>query len=160
VPGAAPNMSTRPPGGVLSGTIHRWRSHSARDTMHARLSDFCVSGSRPIRKEAAIRCTAGRSSTGHPQSRNARRQGDVGPPSWPAVSTCCHPGCNGGLRLRPWTSRSKTATRRLIFAATTCLTVIPHRGSRRRHRFPTTHPVWRREEDESVTQVASMAGDT
>jgi len=158
VPGAAPNMSTRPPGGVLSGTIHRWRSHSARDTMHARLSDFCVSGSRPIRKEAAIRCTAGRSSTGHPQSRNARRQGDVGPPSWPAVSTCCHPGCSGGLK--PWTSRSKTATRRLIFAATTCLTVIPHRGSRRRHRFPTTHPVWRREEDESVTQVASMAGDT
>ena len=27
---------------------------------------------------------------------------------------------------KPWTSRSKAATRRLIFAATTCLTLIPY----------------------------------
>jgi hypothetical protein len=43
--GIAPKMSTRPPSGVLGVTIHRRRSHSARDTMPARLSNFCASGS-------------------------------------------------------------------------------------------------------------------
>jgi hypothetical protein len=43
--GIAPNMSTRPPGAVLGVTIHRRRPHSARDTMPARLSNFCASGS-------------------------------------------------------------------------------------------------------------------
>jgi len=83
MPGVAPNMSTRPPDAVLGVTIHRRRSHSARDTMPARLSSFAHVARQSIRKEAAIRCTAGRSSTGHPQSRSARRQGVFGPPLRP-----------------------------------------------------------------------------
>jgi hypothetical protein len=45
------------------------------------------------------------------------------------------------------------------FAATTCLTLMPT-GQSPPSSLPDNTSVWRREEDESVTQVASVAGDT
>ena len=118
MPGVAPNMSTRPPGGVLGGTIRRRRSHSARDTMPARLSNFCASGSAadpeggrdPLHGAEIFDWRPHNPGMLEDRVTSDRRRGP----------RCRHVAILGAAEDgKPWTSRSKAATRRLIFAATT-----------------------------------------
>jgi hypothetical protein len=159
VPGVAPNMSTRPPGGVLGGTIHRRRSHSARDTMPARLSNFLRkwlasrSGRRPrsVARRGGLRLVTHNPGMLEDRVASDRRRGP----------RCRHVAILGAAEDgKPLNLKVEGCHATADFRRDNLLDANTLRGSRHRRRFATTHPVSRREEDESVTQVASMAGDT